>query len=57
MPAANTTISIPDPGPPPIGGGTDFVLTDGNQTINGTKTFSTPLSIAASGYVLQKKLS
>ena len=40
--AANITISIPDPGV-----NSDFVLTDGAQTINGVKTFSTPISIAS----------
>ena len=44
MPAANTTISIPNPGT-----NSDFVLIDGNQTINGTKSFTTPLSISSSG--------
>ena len=44
MPAANTSILIPDPGV-----NSNFVLTDGAQTINGTKTFSTPLSIASGG--------
>ena len=42
-PAANTSILIPDPGV----GNSNFVLTDGAQTINGTKTFLTPLSIAS----------
>ena len=48
-PAANITISIPDPGLPPVGGSTDFLLTDRVQTVNGVKTFSTLLSIASGG--------
>ena len=40
--AANTTISISDPGIR----SSDFVLTNGLQTINGTKTFTTPLAVA-----------
>ena len=43
MPAANTSILIPNPGV----SNSNFILTDGAQTINGTKTFSTPLSIAS----------
>ena len=44
-PAANTTISIPDPGI----SNSDFVLTNAPQTLNGTKTFTTPLSISSGG--------
>lgn len=44
VPVASRTYTIPD-----SGANSSFVLSDGNQTINGTKTFSTPIGISSGG--------
>jgi hypothetical protein len=41
-PATSVTYTIPD-----VGANASFVLTEGNQTINGVKSFTSPLSLAS----------